>query len=322
MSPNFIQKKIASEETLGKILKKKREELQLSLEEISRKTKIRQVYLSALEENDYESLPYGPYTRGILKKYADSLGLDQNKILNLYERQKGINHYVHNGSRPMPKPISNSRVVITPKTYFIALTIIAFLVIFSYIAYQYRSFATPPELNIVYPSDNMTVETSTITVEGKTDTHADLSINQQPISVEDNGSFKIVINLQNGLNYINITAKNRINKEKDLMIKVMAKLPTKEIPEKQIAKPSSLELSVQINPNSAWLYVETDNKQAYQGIMLPGTHQVFTANDYLSITTRNGGSVELNFNGKNLGKMGAEGEVIKGLRFDKNTKVQ
>jgi cytoskeletal protein RodZ len=323
MGAKFIQKKIAPTETLGQIFRKRREDSGLTLEHISRKTKIRQTYLEALEENDYSSLPSDPYTKGILKKYAEYLGIPQEKALSLYQRQKGIDQYVKN-KKPLvsTQHITNPRVIITPKTIFISLAILIFVTILGYIFWQYQSFATSPELSISYPPDNITVNSSSITIEGKTDPHADLSINQQGISLENNGNFRTIINLQNGVNFINITAKNRINKETTIVRKILAKIPVTQInPKKQVPK-NALELTVQINPNSAWLYIEADNKQVYQGIMLPGTNQVFTANEYISLTTRNGGSVEVLFNGKDLGKLGAEGKVIQGLRFDKNTKIE
>ena len=123
MGPNFIQKKIASEKTLGEIFRKHREDADLTLEAVSRKTKIRQAYLEALEKNDYGSLPYEPYATGILKKYAEFLGLHQKKILEFYRKQKGIDQHVKgkNQSRVV-KPLKTPRVVITPKTYFIILS--------------------------------------------------------------------------------------------------------------------------------------------------------------------------------------------------------
>lgn len=322
MGPNFIQKKIASEKTLGEILRKHREEAGLTLEAVSRKTKIRRTYLQALEENDYQSLPYEPYATGILKKYSEFLGLHQKKILEFYARQKGIDQHVRGKNQPkIVRPLKNPRFVITPKTYFIILTVLAFLCVLVYIIYQYKVFATPPELNINYPPDNITLENNSIAIEGKTSSNADLLINDQNISIEKDGTFKSLVNLQNGINYIKITTKNRINKEKTIVRKVMARIPENNSKQNQQTVKSLLELIVQINPNSAWLYIEADNKQIYQGIMLPGTRQIFQANDYISLTTRNGGSVEVLFNGKNLGKLGAEGEVIKGLKFDRNTKV-
>lgn len=322
MEANFIQKEISPTETLGQLLRKKREDQGFTLEYISRKTKIRETYLEALEDNNYSALPSDPYTKGILKKYAEYLGFPQEKSLVLYERQKGIDKYI-NKKKPatVTRPLSTPRVIITPKTIFIGLAILVFSIVLTYIIWQYRSFATPPSLSINYPPDNITVESSSITIEGKTDSHADLLINQQSLSIENDGSFRTVINLQNGVNYITVTAKNRINKEKTVIRKIMANIPNVAKTEKPAAK-TLLVLTVQINPNSAWLYIEVDNKQAYQGIMLPGTNQVFSANDYISLTTRNAGSVEVIFNGKNLGKLGTEGEVIKGLRFDKNTKIE
>jgi len=317
----FTQKEITPEETLGDFLKKVREKQKITLDELSRKTKIRKIYLEALEKDDFNTLPYDPYGKGILKKYLTSLGIDQEYPLKLYERQKNIERYV-NGKEPKKHlpPLKQHRVI-TPKILFITLMGGIFILILSYIIYQFYNFAAPPQLVINYPPDNITVQTDSLTVEGEVNHQIDLLINNQSIPVENDGHFKTIINLQNGVNFIKIAAKNRMNKETVVNRKVLAKIPPM-VNKKESPPAYLLELTVQIGPNSAWLYIETDGQQVYQGVMLPGAYQTFKAQNYFTLTTRNAGSVEVIFNGKNIGKLGQEGESVKNLRFDKNMKIE
>ena len=71
-------------ESYGTILKNKREEKGLELETISRETSITSTYLKALEEENAVVFPGEPYLVGFLKIYAEYLGLDSQKLLQLY----------------------------------------------------------------------------------------------------------------------------------------------------------------------------------------------------------------------------------------------
>ncbi len=69
---------------VGSILKKKREELEYRLDQVSEDTKIRRKYLEAIENGTYNQIPDPVYTRSFLRIYADYLGLDQVFIVKRY----------------------------------------------------------------------------------------------------------------------------------------------------------------------------------------------------------------------------------------------
>lgn len=73
--------------TVAEVLRKARKNKQISLEELSEKTKIRQKYLKALEDGAWEKLPGLAYTRGFLKSYARSVELEPEKVLALFRRE-------------------------------------------------------------------------------------------------------------------------------------------------------------------------------------------------------------------------------------------
>ncbi len=62
--------------TPGKRLKEIRESQDISLEEISQRTRIRLAYLQAIEEDDIDSLPSRAQLRGFLRLYAHELGVE------------------------------------------------------------------------------------------------------------------------------------------------------------------------------------------------------------------------------------------------------
>ncbi len=69
---------------LGNVLRSRREELGVTLEDMEKQTKIRQRYLIALEEGDWAPLPGYVYARGFVRSYAEQLGLDGRALLKQY----------------------------------------------------------------------------------------------------------------------------------------------------------------------------------------------------------------------------------------------
>src|SRR5690606_30823040 len=65
-------------------LREQREASQLSLEEISRVTRIPQRSLERLEAGRFEELPADVFVRGFLRSYADCVGLDAEDAVRRY----------------------------------------------------------------------------------------------------------------------------------------------------------------------------------------------------------------------------------------------
>ncbi len=72
-------------EDIGTILKSNRLKQKKNLEDISSELCIRKIYLVALEEGDYETLPPVPYGVGYVRTYARYLGLNPERAVKLYK---------------------------------------------------------------------------------------------------------------------------------------------------------------------------------------------------------------------------------------------
>jgi cytoskeletal protein RodZ len=70
----------------GTFLRKEREIRNISLEDISKFTKIKEHHLKAIEEERYELLPPALYVKGFLKIYAKYLALDSKEIVLQYQK--------------------------------------------------------------------------------------------------------------------------------------------------------------------------------------------------------------------------------------------
>ena len=73
-----------SAEQLGSILRQSREQQGFSIGEMSKKTRIRDIYLSALEEGRVEKLPGATFVAGFLRLYAESLHLQEVELVERY----------------------------------------------------------------------------------------------------------------------------------------------------------------------------------------------------------------------------------------------
>jgi len=203
----FKTKSLSGLKTLGERLKEVREESDLSLEEVTKKTGIKIEYLSALELNDYQRLPGELYTKSFLKRYAAFLELNPQSVIRLYEKESGIiSKTVNQNKRQHAFGLSRHHFAITPKTFR---RIAIFLIIFAcflYVGYEILDSMAPPELTVNQPSDNYITSSTTIEVSGRVEPESKLQINGQEIFSDREGNFSETMSLQEGVNIIEIEA--------------------------------------------------------------------------------------------------------------------
>ena len=70
---------------LGDLLRRARAHKGVTLRDAEKRTRISRTYLAALEAHDFDQLPPRAYARGIVRNYAQYLGLDPNAVLAMYE---------------------------------------------------------------------------------------------------------------------------------------------------------------------------------------------------------------------------------------------
>jgi hypothetical protein len=69
---------------VGTILRKARNRRKVELSEVEAATRIRLRYLRAIEDEEWDVLPGGFYTRGFIRTYAAFLGLDGERLADQY----------------------------------------------------------------------------------------------------------------------------------------------------------------------------------------------------------------------------------------------
>lgn len=72
-------------DSIGKILKEKRESLGLTIEQVAEETKIQKRYIGDMETENFDDMPGKVYEKGFLRTYVNLLGIDLEYAMELYE---------------------------------------------------------------------------------------------------------------------------------------------------------------------------------------------------------------------------------------------
>jgi transcriptional regulator with XRE-family HTH domain len=305
MKEGFTRKKVESL-TLGEKLKKLRGDFRMSLAEISKATKIQAKYLEYLEEGQYEKLPAEVYVRGFLRSYARCLNVDELVLIKLYERERNIHT---NLGRNISKKTFNynkfyiSSFVVTPRSLAIVMIFLLVGGSFFYLIREFRSFASAPRLVVLSPDDGAIIEASEITVNGKTDNDARVSINNQPVFVGSGGEFSNKLILQPGLNKVTVVAINRFDKEKSETFFVEARYTpatpatgTEEAGGTKSQETFYLDVSIRDLPTK--IALEADGAVVFSGILKPGESQKAEAKEKIKVVSENAARTFVRFNGQ------------------------
>jgi len=215
----FIQKKLAPEDSPGEKLRQKRQTKNLKIEEVSRATKIRPEYLVALEEERWDLLPSGLYGKNFLKRYAIFLDLNPDEFIKNFSNQyKDYNEPDDPFSQKVVKP---HKFLVFPK--IARNIIIAFLIFicFLYLIFYFRNIVSTPPLTIIQPNQNLLTTSTSITIIGRTDPQASISLNQENIINDDKGYFSKKVNLKKGLNVLTVQAQKKHSRARTVSLKIL-----------------------------------------------------------------------------------------------------
>lgn len=232
---HFTKKRLSLPDSLGTRLRKTRKRRQLSLRAAELETKVALRHLEALENGLYQALPAPVYVRGFLTRYAGYLGLKPELVLAEYHREYSSYTQVRHVrlSRQNQEGLLRPHVTddwlrrswqwsITPEVIWGSALSLGLTVVLGYIWFQVASFAAAPSLEIVTPTTNGVVSVDSVEVAGVTDPTATLTINHEPVAVNDEGHFRQLVHLSAGRNAIEIAATNPQQKETTKVIQLLA----------------------------------------------------------------------------------------------------
>jgi len=205
--------------TVGSILKEARIAKNLTLEDVEKVTKIRAKFLDAIEQDAYHLLPSPIYAKGFVKNYGEYLGLDSARVMAFFRRQT----VDVKRSALLPRKSEDIGVKgfrITPGR-FVALIVGAFILVFLvYFGFQYQKLYMPPTLTISTPTQESIVKEKKLDILGSTNPDATVTVNGVSVTVRSDGRFFTQVNVEPGINTINILATSRFGKTTTVVRKV------------------------------------------------------------------------------------------------------
>jgi cytoskeletal protein RodZ len=203
---------------LGEVLRTAREAKGVDLARVERETKIRERYLSALENGEYRDLPGAVYTRGFLRNYGAYLGLDADELIDLYRLETSSVPAERQALPAPPRPLTTRRArafVVTPSAIVAAILTILVGGFFAYLGYQFITFARTPDLRITDPPSNVSGYTELeITIRGETEPDATVTVDnlaENPtVTADAEGRFEVTVRLVPGSNVIEMSANDPV----------------------------------------------------------------------------------------------------------------
>lgn len=260
---------------IGEELRRAREELGLSLEDVERATKIRRRYLEGIEREDYGVMPAPVYVRGFVRTYADHLGLDGEE----YARRMREYQAAHQGEgeddpilsgevsveRDAPPLVSSEGIREAERGRrfsgtSVALPIFAVVLLFAVVAAFYY-------------------------------------IGKASYSPGASGG-------QGGGGAAHPAKQQQNASRSGQGGKQPAGGSSGEVTTR------ALEARLDVSGGPSWLEIKSDGKVVFVQTVEPGFSRTFTARHEISITSGNAGAVKVRINGQNYGALGEMGQVL------------
>jgi len=166
---------------VSQILKDKRLSLALTLKEVERTTRIPVELLTQIENGEWDKISSFAYLQGVIKKYADFLGMDQSKVLSYLKRDYQLKpaHFI----RKTDYEEGKSQLPGNWYLYLAILLVIVFFGIQFFLAWQRPLLELKPiprELSMSKP----------LVITGKTQSGVLLYLNDEQIYQNEQGYFK------------------------------------------------------------------------------------------------------------------------------------
>lgn len=225
----FYKRKVIKDQTLGRILKKKRESLGVSSRRVFEDTGISVENLDHLENDDFSKIPAKVYRQQYLKTYLNYLKLDYAEIKDKLPKNWDSNGnnlkkgYFLDQRVESPKQMKKWNLLnrFNEKSFLYSILGLVLFVVLIFIGYEVRRLAMPPALEIIDPIEYAEIVASEqIQVIGKTEPGVRLLINDQFVPVDNEGNFSYNMVIMSDEDEIIVKAIRKNEKENVVVRKI------------------------------------------------------------------------------------------------------
>jgi cytoskeleton protein RodZ len=269
-------------------VRKIRESLGMSIDEISRVTRIGTSALEAIEKGDFGLLPEPIYARSFIEAYARVIGIESEKILSLYNSYLEREKRFEGPKKPKKQSWLRSHVSII-------IWCIVFLCVISFFAFTY-----------LYKDYEGAAETESSQAIEKPDRGPDRGEAPLTEGVEKETAAKIEIAAVEKAPDTDIA----LPEERVTEAEVDTEIPESDhdVAQEEVSEePYLLEIKA---TEWTWMEISADDGEPFEVLLKPGDMVKREATDTFSLVVGNAKGVDITFDGKSLGQLGRHGEVI------------
>lgn len=283
---------------LGNCLSQARHGQNISLEQIAASTKIQRRLLEAIEAGQLSNLPEPVYVRGLLHRFAEAVGLSGQDTAAQFPLTMDNQRRSFWGTWSIGQ--------LRPIHLYLLYILLICSAVNGLSLIMSRSLSSEATIGVtLQPLDNNEPESTPSSANGTKTSQAnptDLGlpnlVSQGPIKA----AFPLTVAMTTPVTAVTPTPAQQL----------LQKLPSNS--GTFIASAKSLNIKLSLTDQS-WVRVTVDGENSFEGVMLAGTQQTWTADQSVTVRAGNAGGVLVAFNNnppKPLGQMGAVEEVTYG----------
>ncbi len=284
-------------ETVGTRLRKVREEKKIKLSQISKALCIRESFLTALEEGEYEVFPALVYAGGFMRSYAVYLGVDEKEVMQQFHKET---EYMIEKSAEVP--VAPTKNVIPSKKLLFSLLI---LIGVGYGVIQLLNSKKEEETIVENPNAVIEVmENPVVEVEEtqKTDANIENVNTVANAPVEDSVSETLT------------NSEEAVKEEKTALVTENTEPENPFTGEIYGAKEGS-RVSL-LATNMVWVEVKSADKVIFTRVLKKGeSYNAPVLEDIAVLKTGNAGAISIYLDGKFKKVLGREGHVLKDIKL-------
>lgn len=287
------ESKPVSDKSVGVILRLAREEKGLTLEHVSKATKIHVNVLKAIESDDFKPLG-GVYAKSFLRIYADYLGVDKEDAVRRYE--------LATGGAPVSKKIifpGEPKAVSTPTPGI------------DWVGIVFAWFKKVPWKWVV-----LVLVSYGVVAGGVKFIHS----RKKPASVVSKASVSAKTKASKKEALVTPVKPQPVKSAAVVpsAAPVVARVPVSEKaaelkPAPPPQKPKEKIVLVMKARERTWIQVKVDGKIVFQNVLAKGSAESWQAAERIDLWIANAGAIQLELNGKMLEKIGRKGQMLKNV---------
>ena len=207
-------------EDIVEVLKKLMKSKGVGSGRLSSLTDVPSRFIDALLEGNFDQLPSQPYIRGYLFKISTALGAENDYLWQIFQSS------VEASSSGEKDRLPINRFALQKMSKTTMVWIIAGLVVFLLISLNFNRILGKPTIDVTVPD---TTEESVVMVIGVINPEDRLTLNGEIIYTNDIGSFEKQVQLEPGLNTLEVKARRYLGRETKLVKQVFYQPPTIEV---------------------------------------------------------------------------------------------